>query len=71
MVQKSGFLASERGVELSIFFQKKAGAGFFGGEGFIMQKLSRPRLMAFLEVDGYAVEYELQAGQAWWWTAAT
>ena len=40
VVQKSGFLASEQGVELSIFFQKKAGAGFFGGEGFIMQKLS-------------------------------
>ena len=39
VVQKSGFLASEQGVELSIFFQKKAGAGFFGGEGFIMQKM--------------------------------
>ena len=40
VVQKSGFLASEQGVELSVFFQKKLGAGFFGGEGFIMQKLS-------------------------------
>ena len=68
VVQKSGFLASEQGVELSIFFQKKAGAGFFGGEGFIMQKLSG-RGTAFLEVDGYAVEYELRAGAAaWWWT---
>ena len=62
VVQKSGFLASEQGVELSIFFQKKGGAGFFGGEGFIMQKLSG-RGMAFLEIDGYAVEYELAAGQ--------
>ncbi|MCQ4865432.1 TIGR00266 family protein [Pseudoflavonifractor phocaeensis] len=62
VVQKSGFLASESGVELSVFFQKKAGAGFFGGEGFIMQKLSGYGT-AFLEVDGYAVEYELQAGQ--------
>ena len=62
VVQKSGFLASEQGVEMSVFFQKKAGAGFFGGEGFIMQKLSG-RGMAFLEVDGYAVEYELAAGQ--------
>ena len=62
VVQKSGFLASEAGVELSVFFQKKAGAGFFGGEGFIMQKLSGHGT-AFLEVDGYAVEYELQAGQ--------
>ena len=42
VVQKCGFLASECGVELSVFFQKKMGAGFFGGEGFIMQKLVRP-----------------------------
>lgn len=62
VVQKSGFLASEDGVELSVFFQKKAGAGFFGGEGFIMQKLSGSGV-AFLEIDGYAVEYELAAGQ--------
>ena len=40
VVQKSGFLASEAGVQLSVFFQKKLGSGFFGGEGFIMQKLS-------------------------------
>ena len=62
VVQKSGFLASEQGVELSVFFQKKAGAGFFGGEGFIMQKLSGNG-MAFLEIDGYAVEYDLGPGQ--------
>ncbi len=70
VVQKAGFLAAEEGVELSIFFQKKTGAGFFGGEGFIMQKLSG-RGTAFLEVDGYAVEYELKAGRRWWWTAET
>lgn len=63
VVQKTAFLASEMGVELSIFFQKKLGAGFFGGEGFIMQKLSGSG-MAFLEVDGYAVEYTLEAGQS-------
>ncbi len=63
VVQKSGFLASEEGVNLSIFFQKKAGAGFFGGEGFIMQKLSG-RGTAFVEIDGYAVEYELAPGQS-------
>ena len=40
IVQKSAFLASEVGVELSVFFQKKMGAGLFGGEGFIMQKLT-------------------------------
>ena len=47
IVQKSAFLAAEQGVELSVFFQKKLGAGFFGGEGFIMQQLSG-RGMAFL-----------------------
>ena len=62
VVQKSGFLAAEPGVELSVFFQKKLGAGFFGGEGFILQKLSG-RGTAFLEVDGYAVEYTLAAGE--------
>lgn len=61
--QKSAFLASEMGVELSVFFQKRIGAGFFGGEGFIMQKLSGSGL-AFLEIDGYAVEYSLAPGQS-------
>ena len=59
---KSGFLAAEAGVELSVFFQKKLGAGFFGGEGFIMQRLSG-RGTAFLEFDGHIVDYELQPGQ--------
>ena len=62
VVQKSGFLASESSVELSVFFQKKLGAGFFGGEGFIMQKLSGSGT-AFLEIDGSAVEYDLAPGQ--------
>ena len=62
VVQKSGFLASETGVELSVFFQKKLATGFFGGEGFIMQKLSGHG-MAFIEIDGSTVEYELAAGQ--------
>lgn len=63
IVQKKSFLASESTVELSIFFQKKIGSGLFGGEGFIMQKLSG-RGTAFVEIDGYAVEYNLQAGQS-------
>lgn len=62
VIQKSAFLASEAGVELSIFFQKKAAAGFFSGEGFIMQQLSGQGT-AFVEIDGYAVEYDLQPGQ--------
>lgn len=62
VVQKSGFLASEAGVQLSVFFQKKLGSGFFGGEGFIMQRLSG-RGMAFAEIDGDLVEYDLAPGQ--------
>ena len=62
IVQKCAFLASETGVELSVFFQKRFKAGFFGGEGFIMQKLSGNGT-AFIEIDGSAVEYELAAGQ--------
>jgi uncharacterized protein (TIGR00266 family) len=61
--QKSAFLASEPGVEISMFLQKKLGAGLFGGEGFVMQKLSGSGV-AFLEIDGCAVEYELGAGQS-------
>ena len=62
VIQKRAFLASEETVNLSVFFQKKVGAGLFGGEGFIMQKLEG-KGMAFIEVDGTAVEYELEAGQ--------
>ena len=62
IAQKSAFLAATDGVELSVHFQKKFSAGFFGGEGFIMQKISG-RGIAFLEIDGSAVEYDLAAGQ--------
>lgn len=63
IVQKSAFLASQVGVVLSVHFQKKLGAGFFGGEGFIMQKLSGTGL-AFVEIDGSVIDYTLQAGQS-------
>jgi len=63
IVQKSAFLASQVGVELSVHFQKKIGAGLFGGEGFIMQKLSGTGL-AFVEIDGSVVDYTLQPGQS-------
>ncbi|MBR2522634.1 MAG: TIGR00266 family protein [Coriobacteriales bacterium] len=62
VVQKSGFLASEMGVELSVHFNKKLGAGLFGGEGFIMQRLSGNGIV-FVECDGDLVEYDLQPGQ--------
>lgn len=61
--QKTAFLASEAGVELSVHFRKKLGSGFFGGEGFIMQKLSGNGT-AFIEIDGSAIEYELMPGQS-------
>ncbi len=63
IVQKSGFLASESGVQLSVHFKKKLGAGLFGGEGFIMQRLSGTG-KAFIEIDGYVCEYNLKEGQS-------
>lgn len=62
ILQKSAFLASEASVELSMHFRKKLGSGLFGGEGFIMQKLSGNGV-AFAEFDGHVIEYELQPGQ--------
>ena len=62
ILQKRSFLASETGVELSIHFNKKLGAGLFGGEGFIMQRLSGSGT-AFAEIDGELIEYELKAGE--------
>lgn len=62
ILQKSAFLASETGVQLSVHFNKKLGVGLFGGEGFIMQKLSG-RGMAFVEIDGELVEYHLKSGE--------
>lgn len=63
IAQKSAFLASSGNVELSVAFQKKVAGGFFGGEGFIMQRLSGQGV-AFLEIDGYVKEYDLDAGQS-------
>ena len=60
--QKSSFLCATYGVELSVHFQKKLGAGFLGGEGFIMQKVTGPGLV-FLELDGYCPEYYLNPGE--------
>lgn len=62
IMQKSSFLASEPTVELSIAFNRKVGVGFFGGEGFIMQRLAGHG-MAFVEIDGELIEYNLAPGQ--------
>lgn len=63
IVQKRGFLAMEKGLDLSVYLQKKIGKGLFGGEGFIMQKISGNG-MVFIEIDGYCKEYTLGAGQS-------
>ena len=60
--QKGAFLASTEGVELSVAFQQKFSTGLFGGEGFIMQKLSGNGT-AFIEIDGSTIEYNLEHGQ--------
>ncbi len=62
ILQKSAFLASESGVDLSMHFHRKFSSGLFGGEGFILQKISGNGI-AFAEFDGHIEEYELQAGQ--------
>ena len=63
IVQKSGFLAMEKGLDLSLFFQRKIGKGLFGGEGFIMQKISGNGLV-FIEIDGHCKEYDLLPGES-------
>ena len=60
--QKKTFLAREPGVNLSVHFHKKVASGLFGGEGFVLQKVSGNGIV-FAEFDGHVVEYELQPGQ--------
>lgn len=60
--QKNGFLCAERSVKLDIYFKKKLGTGFFGGEGFILQRLTGPGIV-FLEIDGSVVKKDLVPGE--------
>ncbi|WP_043932140.1 TIGR00266 family protein [Bacillus sp. EB01] len=60
--QKDSFLAAAKGVTVGIEFQRKIGAGFFGGEGFIMQKLEGDG-MAFVHAGGTIHKKELQSGE--------
>ena len=62
IVQKGAFLCAEQSVQLDITLAKKFTAGLFGGEGFVLQKLSGTG-MAFLEIDGDQVSYELRPGE--------
>lgn len=63
IAQKTAFLAREESVNMSIYFQKKFGSGFFGGEGFIMQKFEGKGVV-FLEIDGSIKEYDLAPGES-------
>ena len=63
VAQKSAYLANSIGVDMSVFFNKKVGAGFFGGEGFIMQRFSGNG-MVFLEINRAVHSYDLGPGQS-------
>lgn len=60
--QKDAFMVAEESVTLEVHFRKKLGSGLFGGEGFILQKITGPGL-AWVEIAGEVREYELQAGE--------
>jgi uncharacterized protein (TIGR00266 family) len=62
LCQKDAFLCAARGVEIEIAFTKKIGAGIFGGEGFILQRLEGDG-MAFVHAGGTIIKRELQAGE--------
>ena len=61
--QKGAFRAGARDVTLEVHFRKKLGAGLFGGEGFLMQRISGNGVV-FAEFDGHVVEYELRPGES-------
>ncbi len=60
--QRDSFMCAEKSVNLDIHFRRSLGSGLFGGEGFVLQKLTGPGL-AFVELDGEVVEYTLEPGQ--------
>ena len=60
--QRDSFMCAEKSVSLDMHFRRKLGSGLFGGEGFVLQKLTGPGL-AFVELDGEVVEYTLEPGQ--------
>jgi uncharacterized protein (TIGR00266 family) len=62
IAQKDAFMCAEKSVQIEMHFRRKLGSGFFGGEGFILQKLTGPGV-AFVELDGEIVEYTLEQGQ--------
>jgi uncharacterized protein (TIGR00266 family) len=61
--QKDAFMCAQLGVNLSLYLKKRLGAGFFGGEGFILQKISGKGL-AWFEIAGEVIQYDLKKDQA-------
>jgi uncharacterized protein (TIGR00266 family) len=62
IMQRDAFMCAEKTVSLEMHFRRNLGAGFFGGEGFVMQRATGPGVV-FAELDGEIVEYTLEAGQ--------
>ena len=62
IAQRDAFMCAEDSVEVKVHYRKNLGVGFFGGEGFVMQRLSGPGTM-FAEIGGEVVEYNLQRGE--------
>jgi uncharacterized protein (AIM24 family) len=62
IMQRDAFMCAEKTVSLEMHFRRNLGAGIFGGEGFVMQRVTGPGV-AFAELDGEIVEYTLEAGQ--------
>jgi uncharacterized protein (TIGR00266 family) len=62
LVQRDSFLAAQTGVSLNIAFTKKLGVGFFGGEGFILEKLTGPGTV-FIHGGGDFIEFDLKPGE--------
>ena len=63
MIHRHGFLCSTPGVELSVGFQQSLGAGIFGGDGFLLQRLAG-QCQAWIELDGEVVSYDLAPGES-------
>lgn len=63
ITHKHAFVCAESSVDLAITFTRRFGAGLVGGDGFVLQKLTGPG-MAFVEMDGDAIEYHLNAGES-------
>jgi len=62
IAQRDAFMCAQEGVQLAVHFKRKLGAGLFGGEGFILQKVTGPGA-AFFEIDGETREIELASGE--------